>query len=525
MKKALSNLVVIFIIIIGTATIANSSQIVNYQGYLTDSDGAPVADNDYQITFTLYDGGGVNQWTSDEQTVPISSGVFTYNLGSSVPIPSSVFENTNLYLGIKIGDDPEILPKTLLTSAPKSATAQNLYGGSIETRDGELYLYDANGDTAMVFIAGYDSHVIRVHPPDPCHPPEPCIPAIELYANNENRVSIFSPDLTDGREMITMQSSASEGTNIVGFNPQPEPPGIPAFLLGFNGEGKGVGSYLRFYNPATDHLGEQLVSLNTDPTIGGRLSFYDPTPPPDDSRELMTVGHMASSGIGLVGFNPQPEPPGTFAFELTVEASSKGPGGNLAIYNPNGPRASLAGGFFELRDEADNNNPSAMMEITSSYSMFNMFGATPAVGEPPAITMMVDNDSAKVGIGTSSPSEALHVVGNIALTGEMVVITDTKLKSNIRPIGNAVGIVKSMNGARYNYKYNEYPKMQLSQRDQIGLLAQDVEKVLPELVFEDKEGTKYVAYTKLTAVLIEAIKEQQKTIDELQKRIELLEKK
>ena len=64
----------------------------------------------------------------------------------------------------------------------------------------------------------------------------------------------------------------------------------------------------------------------------------------------------------------------------------------------------------------------------------------------------------------------------------------------------------------------------LSSREQIGLIAQDVEKVLPELVNTDSEGFKSVDYTKLGPVLIEAIKEQQQQIDQLKKEIQMLKK-
>ena len=60
-------------------------------------------------------------------------------------------------------------------------------------------------------------------------------------------------------------------------------------------------------------------------------------------------------------------------------------------------------------------------------------------------------------------------------------------------------------------------------RKELGVIAQEVEKVLPELVTE-KDGIRSVAYGNITAVLIEAIKEQQSQIDELKNQVELLRK-
>jgi len=66
-------------------------------------------------------------------------------------------------------------------------------------------------------------------------------------------------------------------------------------------------------------------------------------------------------------------------------------------------------------------------------------------------------------------------------------------------------------------------KFSFPETEQIGVIAQEVEKVFPSLVHTDAEGVKSVDYMKLTPVMIEAIKEQQKLIDALTKRIERLE--
>jgi flagellar biosynthesis chaperone FliJ len=71
----------------------------------------------------------------------------------------------------------------------------------------------------------------------------------------------------------------------------------------------------------------------------------------------------------------------------------------------------------------------------------------------------------------------------------------------------------------YNYNWIDQNK---SQDKQIGLLAQEVKQVLPDLVREDKNGTLSVNYQGMVPVLVEAIKEQQKQIDEQNKKIDTL---
>ncbi len=91
----------------------------------------------------------------------------------------------------------------------------------------------------------------------------------------------------------------------------------------------------------------------------------------------------------------------------------------------------------------------------------------------------------------------------------------------------------------YNWDRKKWPQKKFSEAKQIGLIAQDVETVVPEVVNTDNEGYKSLSYDKLTAVLIEAVKEQQKEITNqknlidtqnaaiahLAKRVELLEKR
>jgi hypothetical protein len=130
---------------------------------------------------------------------------------------------------------------------------------------------------------------------------------------------------------------------------------------------------------------------------------------------------------------------------------------------------------------------------------------------------MTSNSSngGRVGINTSSPSVALHVVGDICYTGGITNCSDGRYKENVATIDNALDKVEQLRGVEYKWKKNQYPEMRFSDRQQLGLVAQEVKEVLPELVTEDKNGYYSIDYVKLTPILIEAIKEQQKSIEEL----------
>lgn len=120
-----------------------------------------------------------------------------------------------------------------------------------------------------------------------------------------------------------------------------------------------------------------------------------------------------------------------------------------------------------------------------------------------------------VGIGTTSPAYKLDVAGQIASNGQ-VLTSDRKFKKDITHISTALSQVLELNGVSFNWRADEYRNKGFSKGKHYGVIAQEVEKVLPEIVRTDPNGDKAVAYTELIPILIEAVKEQQKQI-ELQK--------
>ncbi|GEM_PF-4941062 len=111
----------------------------------------------------------------------------------------------------------------------------------------------------------------------------------------------------------------------------------------------------------------------------------------------------------------------------------------------------------------------------------------------------------KVGIGTTAPTEALEVSGNVKATA-FLYSSDRNLKKNIKPLEGQLEKVLALQGISFDWKSND--------KKDNGFIAQDVEKVFPEVVYTNGEsGLKSVDYAKLTVFLVEAIKEQQKEIE------------
>ena len=119
-----------------------------------------------------------------------------------------------------------------------------------------------------------------------------------------------------------------------------------------------------------------------------------------------------------------------------------------------------------------------------------------------------NNDLTSFGSGIS-------VTGAIQATGDVVAFhsSDYRLKNNITTIENALDKVDEMRGVEFDW--NE--KQDSWEGHDIGVIAQEVEKVIPEIVIERDDGYKAVSYHKLTALLIQAVKELKEEIKELKK--------
>lgn len=119
-----------------------------------------------------------------------------------------------------------------------------------------------------------------------------------------------------------------------------------------------------------------------------------------------------------------------------------------------------------------------------------------------------------IGIGTVSPSSELEVSGTVKAT-EFVASSDRSLKENINPLESALENVLNLKGVSYNFK----PETGLTQAPQIGLVAQEVKEVYPQVV-NGEEGHMSVNYSALVSPLIEAVKELNAKVDQQQSIIE-----
>ena len=128
----------------------------------------------------------------------------------------------------------------------------------------------------------------------------------------------------------------------------------------------------------------------------------------------------------------------------------------------------------------------------------------------------VKNFSGNVGVGVASPAEKLEVGGNV-VANAYYYSSDIRKKENVSDIENSLSKILQLQGISYNLKGEEDKRM--------GFSAQELQKVYPELVKEGSDGYLSIDGTGLIAPLVESIKEQQKKIEELEEKINILMQK
>ena len=263
-------------------------------------------------------------------------------------------------------------------------------------------------------------------------------------------------------------------------------------------------AHLSFHTRGSGSDVEPLKRL--DISNNGDISFYEDT---GTTAKLFWDASAESLGIGTAS-------PSTYGGKLNITDGAVGGESTLVIANNNANQFVRVGINDNVAQIAyDNADSLAFGEATDSTTA----GLT--------TERMRINSSGNVGIGTTAPAEALHVVGNIVATGNITAnYSDNRLKDFQGTIPNALNKVAQLNG--YYYTPNETAQSLGVDNNglEVGISAQEVEAVLPEIVAKSAIGEDYktVMYEKLTPLLIEAVKELTKKVAKLELRLDKVEK-
>ncbi|MGE5084965.1 MAG: tail fiber domain-containing protein, partial [Bacillota bacterium] len=261
------------------------------------------------------------------------------------------------------------------------------------------------------------------------------------------------------------------------------------------------------FNPANDTL--SISSNNTLQKNGANLlvgatnytgqMFYT------SNAERMRIDSSGNVGIGTTTPSQKLEVAGSWA-------STRLSGDNVVIRKPNYSGGPWARNLMQF-EEYDG----TVLTTLGAYGNNNTFQYG-YIGPNWSSTSIAWTSSGNVGIGTTTPGYKLDVNGdaNIAsgsalrFGGTQVCTSagctsssDRNLKENIQPLQNSLEKVLKLQGVEYDYK----DKVKFTDKHQVGVIAQDVEKVYPEVVLKDpKTGLRSVAYDHLVGPLIEAFK-------------------
>ena len=226
-----------------------------------------------------------------------------------------------------------------------------------------------------------------------------------------------------------------------------------------------------------------IYNLALNPT-GGRVGIGTTSP-----TSTLTVGNVG----------------GTIAGEITL--------------NPNSTQ--YEGGQINIKKSLNGSTADWVIDqygTSASDARFRIFNS---IAEANGLTIL---ENGNIGMGLTNPTVRLQVNGDI-IANSIAGSSDARFKTNIAPIQNPLQKVMQLRGVNFDWNTKAFPDRKFSDQKAIGFIAQEVEKVLPEVVQTEKtsEGYKAVQYDKVVALLVEAIKEQQKQIDRL--KLELKKKK
>jgi len=258
--------------------------------------------------------------------------------------------------------------------------------------------------------------------------------------------------------------------------------------------------------------GSDLAALAEDETVTGLYTFngggFTQANSNVNSGSIFNFGDAANTRYGiLVASNRSLSATDAISAALYYDvddgtATGEKEAGLRADARANGDNTAITLGGLVFKKQAGSNNSTATLNIRGGDSL------TVAPGG--------------VGVGTSSPSYALEVSGDVRSTGEIEAFlgSDRRLKTRLDPLDSALAKVDQLTGYGFDWREGDAVQPHKRGKTDVGLIAQEVEDVLPEAVESftggHSEGYKSVSYDKLVPLLIEAIKDLRSQVDQLQ---------
>ena len=159
----------------------------------------------------------------------------------------------------------------------------------------------------------------------------------------------------------------------------------------------------------------------------------------------------------------------------------------------------------------------------------NLTGDVTSVGNATTIAdNIIDEDNLELGADDPVNQDVLTYNSStggftwLTATEVNALVSDRRYKKNITTVTSALEKLSKLNPVNYDWRIDEFPHRSFEDRKQWGFIAQEIEKVMPELVREDSDGYLRLSYTGFVPLLTKAMQEQQTEIDNQQKEIDEL---
>ncbi len=501
-----------------------TTRLIPVSGTLTDAAGTPLA-GAQTVTFALFDEveEGTLLWSETQPVTADERGRYVAYLGTRVPIPLEAFRAEQArWLQVSVaGRD---LPRVMLVAVPyalKAADAETVGGkpASAFVLAGEPTV-GAKGTISAV------SSVI-----DPL-----------VTAGTPGRLAVFTT-ATDLGDSVVFQT----GTNIgVGTGAPAAPFHVAA--------SETPGAFIDVYNNALGAL--PLVSraargtvfaplpVQANDILGGlAVRGYAPSGFTGGKGQIMfrAAENWTDTANGtLLQFMTTPNGSTTFAERMRIDSTGRvGIGtdvvsaAQLRVVAASGSawdgisgETSMPAGYG-VRGYSDS-GIAVRAQSTSGLALY-------AASEGSIVAAFTGPGN--VGIGTSGPDDKLHVAGDIRVgTGLVgcvkdangsviagVCASDRRLKQGVTPFTRSLEAVARLQPVSFNWRADEFSERHFGSTRSFGLIAQDVEAVLPELVTTDAEGYKAVKYNQLPFYMLQAIKDLKAEKDALKQQLAVQE--
>jgi len=256
-------------------------------------------------------------------------------------------------------------------------------------------------------------------------------------------------------------------------------------------------------------------STNQTTYVNGSL-YYNPNNGTITANSLSLSGNISANNFSgsSSGTNTGDETASTIKYKLGITTLSGSNTGdqNLSNYVQSNTTPSLSGLYLENSSNPSGDSGSIYWYI-AGLSANTVFRTYQRAADNNIVTTYSSNLFGPGNVTTTIYN--MDSSGNITTQGNITAYSDITLKDNIINIKDALNKVIQVNGVIYTRK-----DLEDKQRRYTGVIAQEIEKILPEAVMSDSDGIKSVAYGNLVGLLIEAIKELNDKVDNLQKQLD-----